>query len=1100
MVRKTKRVLAVILAIATIWTGMPLEGVFAQEVDGKEVIGTEQSVSEESVQEESPQEEVRTEESVVPEVSEEETIAPEEKEVAAPETSVQSARIDYVFVENSYITSPGTQNIVIGVGDDNDIVDSAVLTYVNEESQERITVPMVQATNGAVLFSIDFAEGQSGVYTLESLEYVIGGTTYQGNFSENGMETKFGVDREVETSPDAVVVNEEEITSDIVTFDENGNANSQNSIEEALDVAGETVGKNTKGASGNVVVVLDPGHDNSHAGAHQSGLKEEELNLKIAKYCKAELEQYAGVTVYLTRSEDGSCPHPGTSSSGCNAARVAFAKSVGANVYVSLHLNSNPSSSPHGAEIYYPNGNYNSSVGAAGGQLADSILNKLAALGLNIRGKKIHNSEDNTLYPDGSLADYYGVIRRSKLEGIPAIIVEHAFMTNAGDVNTYLNNEEGLKSLGVADATGIAEYFGLHKGNSLQLNGVFCLDKGDRIEAGIDYRTTAQFVAFRWMAYNTSNGTWELLSDWSATDYISWKPGKGTYWLRVDAISSDGVQRDCTLVYNSERDYNHNYLNIKGIYQVAGKESISSAVSYETNDSAPKFRWMEYNVSKGTWKILSDWSSTESIQWKPEKGPYWLRVEAKTSDGVQQEYTLSYNNGRDYTHNYVDIKGIYQVAGEDCISSAVSYETNDSATKFRWMEYNVNSGTWKVLSDWGNTESIEWRPEAGPYWLRVEAKTSDGVQQEYTLAYNVPRDYTRTYVRVKGIYQIEGSDAISSAVSYETNDTAMKFRWMEYNVSKGTWSILSDWSNKESIQWKPEAGAYWLRVEARTSEGVEKEYTLAYNSTRDYTHNYVEIQGIYYKENYDGIDAGAVHQTNDNNTEFRWLVYNANSGVWSVISDWKKNEWVTWKPDAGNYWLRAEARTSDGRESNCTIVYNVEKYRIMGRSNTTLQQMVAYYRSKATYPSFYAGSDAPNIETFCRIYLEECAAEGVKAEVAFCQAMKETGFLRFGGRVPITAYNFGGLGAIDSDPNAWATFSSVREGIRAQVQHLKAYATAESLNQACVDPRYSLVKKGTAPYVEWLGQKENPYGYGWATAERYGYSIRTDYINKLLSY
>lgn len=86
---------------------------------------------------------------------------------------------------------------------------------------------------------------------------------------------------------------------------------------------------------------MDPGHDNTHAGAHQSGLKEEELNLKIAKYCKAELEQYAGVTVYLSRPEDGSCPHPGTSSTDCNAGRVAYAKSVGANVYVSLHLNSN---------------------------------------------------------------------------------------------------------------------------------------------------------------------------------------------------------------------------------------------------------------------------------------------------------------------------------------------------------------------------------------------------------------------------------------------------------------------------------------------------------------------------------------------------------------------------------------------------------------------------------------------------------------------------------------------------------------------------------------------------------------------------------------
>ena len=59
----------------------------------------------------------------------------------------------------------------------------------------------------------------------------------------------------------------------------------------------------------------------------------------------------------------------------------------------------------------------------------------------------------------------------------------------------------------------------------------------------------------------------------------------------------------------------------------------------------------------------------------------------------------------------------------------------------------------------------------------------------------------------------------------------------------------------------------------------------------------------------------------------------------------------------------------------------------------------------------------------------------------------------------------------------------------AQIQHLKAYATDEALAGECVDDRYSYVTKGSAPYVEWLGQKENPEGYGWATGERYGYDI-----------
>lgn len=127
--------------------------------------------------------------------------------------------------------------------------------------------------------------------------------------------------------------------------------------------------------------------------------------------------------------------------------------------------------------------------------------------------------------------------------------------------------------------------------------------------------------------------------------------------------------------------------------------------------------------------------------------------------------------------------------------------------------------------------------------------------------------------------------------------------------------------------------------------------------------------------------------------------------------------------------------------------------------------------------------------------MEECEAEGVKTEVAFCQAMKETGFLRFPKDVKINQYNFAGIGATGGVPGN--SFSSVRMGIRAQVQHLKAYASTKPLNNPVVDPRFDKVVRGSAPYVQWLGQKENPNGYGWATDQNYGYSIVDNYIAKL---
>lgn len=194
----------------------------------------------------------------------------------------------------------------------------------------------------------------------------------------------------------------------------------------------------------------------------------------------------------------------------------------------------------------------------------------------------------------------------------------------------------------------------------------------------------------------------------------------------------------------------------------------------------------------------------------------------------------------------------------------------------------------------------------------------------------------------------------------------------------------------------------------------------------------------------------------------------------------------------------AAARGLDGNINVFSHTYADNLYPIMGSTSTTIGQMINYYSAKASYPSFYIQSDAPTIYDFCKIYIEECAAEGVRAEVAFAQAMKETGFLRYGGDVSISQYNFAGLGATGGG-NPGNSFPSVRIGVRAQVQHLKAYATSAALNNECVDPRYKYVNKGSAPYVEWLGKYENPSGIGWATAVNYGYSIVEHYINPMRS-
>lgn len=210
-----------------------------------------------------------------------------------------------------------------------------------------------------------------------------------------------------------------------------------------------------------LVIVLDAGHGGSDSGAKYtwSGktYTEKELNLKIAEYAKEELEQYVGVEVYMTRTSDTTVPLKD---------RILFAQEKKADLYVSLHNNANVRSTFCGATVYYPNYNYKKAIGEDGRKVALQVQSQLAALGLKNLGVTYRNSEDYTRYPDKKLADYYYVIKNSKLSGFPGIIVEHAYVSNSSDCRQFLNSDAQLKKLGIADATGIAEAYGLVKGTA----------------------------------------------------------------------------------------------------------------------------------------------------------------------------------------------------------------------------------------------------------------------------------------------------------------------------------------------------------------------------------------------------------------------------------------------------------------------------------------------------------------------------------------------------------------------------------------------------------------------------------------------------------
>ncbi len=577
-------------------------------------------------------------------------------------------QLNYLVVGNPVVCTPGSQFVLADVGDGTEKLSDAVLTYVNVETGTSYEVTADTVDEGSLLFNMEFDDTQpSGEYEVTTIEVVADGEKRIVRMVDTGIEAKFGINTDVDSEADAYVVDEqaeqdaEEACGEdgITVLDAEGQEMTFDSLTEALQEADDSVADSgiatQSTANPNLVVVLDPGHGGSDPGACKYGLREADLTLKIAQYCKSKLEEYSHVEVYMTRTAD-------TDNNLAN--RVAYAKKFNPDVFVSIHINA-VGGQHGGAEVYYPNGNYIPGIGTEGKELAEVIQQKLVALGLYNRGIKIRNTEDGSQYPDGSPSDYLGVIKRSKEAGFPAVLIEHAFIDNYGDVYNFLSREDKVKEMGYADATAIAEYYGLSK--------------------------------------------------------------------------------------------------------------------------------------------------------------------------------------------------------------------------------NGNYGS--------------------------KATIADTIRTAY---------------------------------------------------------------------------------------------------------------------------------------------------------------------DGGT----SEALTP-----------------IMTTPTTSVDRMVSYYKSNATFPTYYQEHDTEikassnPLQTFCQIFYDEAVAEGVDPGVVFAQAMKETGFLRFGGDVKIEQYNFCGLGATGGGA-AGQAFGSVRLGVRAQVQHLKAYASQEDLKNAVVDPRFQYVTRGCATFVEYLGIQENPWGKGWATASNYGYSIVNDYMYK----
>lgn len=1253
-------------------------------------------------------------------VGDQDTVNQSNSAVTTNDTSVSenTGALNYISVELPYLEAPAEQNIVVSFGDGTQEITDAKVIYTDTASNENV-IPLFKKEGELFQFSKAFSDSEKGVYTLKSFCYTLSGIETVINLQDIGISAMFGVNETYPGYEEAVAedaIDAGEVEMSVVDVDTNELVEADVKVEDAIEATAEEVqtaatAKARKSSNGDVVVVLDPGHGGGDPGAIGNGLRESDINYSIAQHCKNELEEYSGVVVYMTRTEN---ENPSL------AERVDRAANWGADAFVSIHINS-AGATATGAEVWYPNSSYRPDLHNQGADLSSKILQELTALGLAYRGIKVRNSETDTRYPNGEIADYYGVIKRSKEYGFPGIIIEHAFITNPNDA-AKLADDNFRQKMGIADATGIANYFGLSKNPTLEV-----MKNDFKGTCQIKYSGFGQGA--RIAVWSEENGQddlqWYIRDGGSGVidlDYANHKNSKGIY--RVDGYNYDLTKFLCkttfrvssdtssTLNYTSDGKEIQYQIRLKFADMPDEVESVSIPIWHEEDQSDIVWYTAE-QTSSGTWKMdlnISDYkkvgdyqihayanlkngiqqflgktvlsvtkpsASVEAVNYKQGAGtfdvvinnivspsgvekiqvPVWCAADQsdivwyeaeKQQDGSYIVHVAiknhKYANGTYQIDTYLSAgNGVYCFVGKttqkvtlpnitieakdkdgketDYSLEVANVETIGIAQKIQFAVWSESNGQDDLMwyqaqkstsGMWEADASINNHKTAGKYKVDAYATLADGtmkflgstffdVSKNSIVSFdilNIDESSGTFEVVISGVEAKSGIANVQVPVWHMSDQSDIKWYQAEcqddgtyrtkvymsnHNCAVGTYNVHAYVSSQNGLQsfvgkktqemslpdmdfsvidndrketnytalltnisalgvvrnvefptWSDKDGQddiIWYQG-IQTSPGTWKAdiNIRDHRSTGTYqTHVYVTLSNglrmFFGKTSFtvsEAIDVNVSAGESDAVTGgFDVVVTGVNppSGVENVqVPVWSKNDqsdiyWYTAKKqndgtytvsvdparhqyNSGTYQIHVYVTMGNGiQDFACKMTKDViaaQYYTIMGDTTVTIDQMVRYYHTSGhTYPSVeLSKGGAPTIESFCQVYIEEANAEGVRAEVAFAQAMQETGWLQFGGIVRIDQFNFAGIGALDGNAEGnCATFSSVREGIRAQIQHLKAYASTDKLNNEQVDPRFHLVRRGVAPYVEWLGINDNPNGVGWASAERYGYKI-----------
>ena len=234
---------------------------------------------------------------------------------------------------------------------------------------------------------------------------------------------------------------------------------------------------------------------------------------------------------------------------------------------------------------------------------------------------------------------------------------------------------------------------------------------------------------------------------------------------------------------------------------------------------ALQYKFVAKNISTGNEKVISNFSSSNSVKWTPTvAGTYEVKVIVKDSEDATEYKTIEFvvaERVSDITLSQIKIDKDSCVVSEEVVLSA---EATGGIGNLSYKFYYEKDSEYVVIKEYSSENSVVWTPtEAGTYSVRVEVRDSAG-----NVRMSGKNFVVESKLKVSGVTLSKEDIKVGETVDITT--IALGANNIKYRVAvhdfENTWTTLHDFETSNITSWTPEiADTYVIWVDVIDEDG-----------------------------------------------------------------------------------------------------------------------------------------------------------------------------------------------------------------------------------------------------------------------------------------